>query len=162
MSKQDDVLTEESPARVVSVDVGQGECYATAALCRVEGEGCVVEKAWVQREGNGEWNLMMTRGELEPGYIMSPLKMDRMDAPPLTLADILQEPPAWMFGRGVEARNALQRCGKVHPFTCTTDSCRSSDEGGILTAVEEGWVCEGCGYKQALGPGTMWPFCGGV
>ena len=47
--------------------------------------------------------------------------------------------PEWMFGSSVEARNALQRSGKVHPYTCDNPDCRAT-----LRAVEDGWICEEC------------------
>lgn len=55
--------------------------------------------------------------------------------------------PEWMFGDSVEARNALQNCGRVHPYTCGNDSCRAT-----LRAVETGWICDHCGYEQSLSP----------
>lgn len=51
----------------------------------------------------------------------------------------------WMFGNSIEARNALQNCGKVHPYTCGDPDCRE-----VLRAVEGGWICEKCGYAQKL------------
>lgn len=53
--------------------------------------------------------------------------------------------PEWMFGSSVKARNALQRSGKVHPYTCGNGACR-----GVLCAVEGGWICDKCGYSQNL------------
>jgi hypothetical protein len=51
----------------------------------------------------------------------------------------------WMFGPSVEARNALQKRGRVHPFTCGNATCRET-----LTAVDDGWLCDKCGYTQKL------------
>jgi len=53
--------------------------------------------------------------------------------------------PEWMFGDSVEARNALQKSGKVHPYTCGESKCRAT-----LLATEEGWLCPVCGYTQKL------------
>lgn len=53
--------------------------------------------------------------------------------------------PDWMYGSSVEARNALQQSGRVHPYTCGNDACRET-----LRAVEGGWVCDKCGYEQSL------------
>ncbi len=76
-----------------------------------------------------------------------------------TISDFFKAPPAWMFGTSVEARNALQNCGKVHPLTCGNNR---SDEAhtayqklhggdlGQLVAVEGGWECPVCDYKQKL------------
>jgi hypothetical protein len=60
--------------------------------------------------------------------------------------------PEWMFGPGVEARNALQRSGRVHPYTCGNNECRSKTNQAPLLAVEGGWLCEHCGYEQRNGP----------
>ena len=49
------------------------------------------------------------------------------------------EIPEWMFGSSVEARNALQNSGMVHPYTCDNPDCRAT-----LRAVEVGWVCDEC------------------
>lgn len=57
--------------------------------------------------------------------------------------------PEWMFGDSVDARNALQNCGRVHPYTCGNDSCRTT-----LRAVEGGWICDACGYEQSLSLNT--------
>lgn len=69
--------------------------------------------------------------------------------------------PLWMFGDSVEARNALQHSGKVHPYTCGHDrhdaahaahaEKRGLHDVGILEATEDGWRCpvEGCSYTQA-------------
>jgi hypothetical protein len=64
---------------------------------------------------------------------------------------LFSPPPAWMFGPSVEARNALQNSGKVHPFTCGNDDCRSKTNQAPLRAVEGGWACDHCGYTQKLG-----------
>lgn len=57
--------------------------------------------------------------------------------------------PAWMHGKSVEARNALQNCGRVHPFTCGDNECRKTANQAPLRAVENGWVCDHCGYTQS-------------
>lgn len=62
----------------------------------------------------------------------------------------LEPVPEWMFGNSVEARNALQNCGQVHPYTCGNDACRSATRGAPLTAVDDGWLCSKCGYTQKL------------
>lgn len=64
----------------------------------------------------------------------------------------LAPPPDWMFGDSVEARNALQNCGKVHPYTCGNDGCRKARPEAVLRAVEGGWICDHCGYTQPLTP----------
>jgi len=51
--------------------------------------------------------------------------------------------PEWMLGSSVEARNALQNCGMVHPYTCDNPDCRAT-----LRAVEEGWVCDECSFTN--------------
>lgn len=56
--------------------------------------------------------------------------------------------PADMFGPSIEARNALQRSGKVHPYTCGNDTCRQAHPDAVLRAVDAGWVCDWCGYEQ--------------
>lgn len=58
--------------------------------------------------------------------------------------------PDWMFGDSVEARNALQKSGRVHPFTCGNSKCRGETNQAPLLAVEDGWLCENCGYAQKL------------
>lgn len=60
----------------------------------------------------------------------------------------LNQPQDWMFGSSIEARNALQQSGTVHPYTCYDDSCRSKTNGNPLRAVEDGWICDDCGLKQ--------------
>lgn len=57
--------------------------------------------------------------------------------------------PEWMFGKSVEARNALQNCGRVHPYTCGNNDCRKTTNQAPLRAVEDGWVCDHCGYTQS-------------
>lgn len=57
--------------------------------------------------------------------------------------------PEWMFGKSVEARNALQNCGRVHPYTCGNNDCRKATNQAPLRAVEDGWVCDHCGYTQS-------------
>ena len=45
----------------------------------------------------------------------------------------------------VDALNAFQRAGLFHPFTCGGEH----DDGGVvLTATENGWVCQLCDYTQ--------------
>lgn len=66
------------------------------------------------------------------------------------LEDLFAPVPNWMFGPSVEARNALQKSGKVHPYTCGNDECRAATDGAPLLAVEDGWRCERCGYGQSL------------
>lgn len=65
--------------------------------------------------------------------------------------------PDWMFGNSVEARNALQNSGQVHPYTCGNNRCdaahteyqkKNGGDFGQLVAVEGGWVCPVCGYNQ--------------
>lgn len=58
--------------------------------------------------------------------------------------------PEWMFGKSVEARNALQNCGRVHPYTCGNNDCRKATNQAPLRAVEDGWICDHCGYTQPL------------
>ncbi len=67
--------------------------------------------------------------------------------------------PSWMFGKSVEARNALQNCGRVHPYTCGNDrtdeahkayQAKHGGDWGQLVAVEGGWLCPVCGYRQGL------------
>jgi ribosomal protein L37AE/L43A len=54
-----------------------------------------------------------------------------------------------MFGKSVEARNALQNCGRVHPYTCENNDCRNTTNQDPLRAVEDGWICDHCGYTQS-------------
>lgn len=72
---------------------------------------------------------------------------------------LLEPIPPWMFGDSVEARNALQNCGQVHPYTCGGNRHDEAHEAyvrehggdnGQLVAVEGGWVCPVCGYEQSL------------
>ena len=63
---------------------------------------------------------------------------------------MIDEIPEWMFGDSVEARNALQRSGAVHPYTCGNEECRRKTDQEPLLAVEGGWLCEHCGYTQKL------------
>ena len=74
-------------------------------------------------------------------------------------AELIAPPPAWMFGNSVEARNALQRSGKVHPYTCgnnRTDAAHRAYQAahggdfGQLVAIEGGWRCPVCDYRQPL------------
>lgn len=73
--------------------------------------------------------------------------------------DPFAPPPSWMFGPSVEARNALQNSGKVHPYTCGKDrgdaahrayQAKHGGDLGQLIAVEGGWICPACDYTQAL------------
>lgn len=75
------------------------------------------------------------------------------------LANLLTPIPEWMFGTSVEARNARQRSGKVHPMTCgnnRTDAAHTAYQAehggdfGQLLAVEGGWKCPACDYTQKL------------
>lgn len=68
-------------------------------------------------------------------------------------------PPEWMFGSSVEARNALQNCGKFHPYTCgnnrmdaahTAYQKEHGGDFGQLVAIEGGWKCPVCDYTQKL------------
>jgi len=52
--------------------------------------------------------------------------------------------------KDVESRNIVQRSGMFHPYTCGNDDCRSKSGGAALLAVEDGWLCEICGYTQKL------------
>lgn len=72
-----------------------------------------------------------------------------------------QNPTAeWMFGPSVEARNALQKSGAVHPMTCGNDrgsavhreyqKAHPGEDLGQLVATETGWICPACGYTQPL------------
>lgn len=67
--------------------------------------------------------------------------------------------PEWMFGKSVEARNALQKSGRVHPYTCGNNrndkahvdyATENQLDNGTLLAVENGWLCPVCGYTQKL------------
>lgn len=72
----------------------------------------------------------------------------------------MMEPiPDWMWGSSVEARNALQNSGRVHPYTCRNDRTDAihkeyqkihGGDFGQLIAVEGGWECPACGYTQPL------------
>ena len=53
-------------------------------------------------------------------------------------SDFFDPIPEWMFGDSIEARNALQQSGRVHPYTCGNDSCRHKTDGKPLLAVEGG------------------------
>lgn len=77
----------------------------------------------------------------------------------MPIPESLKPPPMWMFGSSVEARNALQNSGKVHPYTCRgnrTDEAHKAyarehgGDYGQLVAVEDGWLCPVCGYTQRL------------
>lgn len=72
---------------------------------------------------------------------------------------VLEPPPLWMFGDSVEARNALQKSGKVHPMTCGNNrgdeahrkyAEEHGEDWGQLIATEEGWKCPVCEYTQPL------------
>ena len=58
------------------------------------------------------------------------------------------ELPEWIFDGNVESRNALQHCGRFHPYTCRDNDCRSSTDQAPLRAVESGWICDHCGLTQ--------------
>ena len=73
---------------------------------------------------------------------------DEPEETPSRWHTIWEEIPEWMFGKSVEARNALQNCGKVHPYTCGNNDCRKNTNQAPLRAVEDGWVCDHCGYTQ--------------
>ena len=64
--------------------------------------------------------------------------------------DLISPVPDWMFGNSVEARNALQKSGKVHPYTCGNYKCRTKTNQAALLATDDGWLCENCGYTQKL------------
>ncbi len=71
----------------------------------------------------------------------------------------------------VDALNATQRNGIIHPFTCPNRGngthVNHNGDLGALTATENGWICLSCGYKQdwayemMLNPldpfGPIWP-----
>lgn len=60
----------------------------------------------------------------------------------------------WNF-RQVQALNAWQRRGDVHPFTCGGDN-NGQRCGAVLRATVTGWVCsDGCGYTQNWAHGFM-------
>lgn len=72
---------------------------------------------------------------------------------------LFPEVKEWMFGNSVEARNALQNSGVVHPMTCGNDRHDEAHTAyqklhggdfGQLVAVEAGWVCPVCNYTQKL------------
>ena len=63
---------------------------------------------------------------------------------------ILEPIPKWMFGNSIEARNALQNCGKIHPYTCGNNDCRKATNQAPLRAIENGWICDHCGYTQKI------------
>ena len=48
----------------------------------------------------------------------------------------------------VEGRNKLQNSGRVHPYTCGNDDCRTKTNQAPLRATEDGWLCDHCGYTQ--------------
>lgn len=61
--------------------------------------------------------------------------------------------------QSVENRNRMQQSGQFHPLTCggnrmdETHRDYQAEHGGDygqLVAVEDGWVCPACGYRQAL------------
>lgn len=77
------------------------------------------------------------------------------------LEKLLEPIPEWMFGTSVESRNALQNCGRFHPYTCggnrMDDAHRKYEaehggDFGQMVAVEEPdgtrWRCPVCGYTQ--------------
>lgn len=64
--------------------------------------------------------------------------------------EIFKPAPSWMFESSIEARNALQNSGKVHPYTCGNDECRHKTRQAPLRAVEGGWKCDHCDYEQEL------------
>ena len=55
---------------------------------------------------------------------------------------------AWMFGDSVEARNALQQSGKVHPYTCRNNECREKTNQAPLRAIKSGWICDHCNEER--------------
>ena len=75
--------------------------------------------------------------------------------PPL---DPFEPIPEWMFGPSVEARQALQDSGRVHPYTCgynrTDDAHRAyqkihGGDLGQMRATEDGWECPVCKKQQS-------------
>ena len=74
------------------------------------------------------------------------------------LSDYTDEQINWMFaGETIEARNALQNSGLVHPYTCGNNRMDEAHKKyqeehggdfGQLIATNDGWVCPICGYKQ--------------
>jgi len=50
----------------------------------------------------------------------------------------------------VVSRNIVQNSPHFHPYTCGNTECRHKSGGAPLLAVEEGWLCELCGYTQKL------------
>ena len=43
----------------------------------------------------------------------------------------------------INSLNSFQKCGRIHPFTCGNDKCRSD-----LIATPSGWICPNCPYTQ--------------
>lgn len=59
------------------------------------------------------------------------------------------EPP-WDLAT-VEALNAYQEAGRMHPFTCPNrgdESHAENEYDGELLATEDGWLCQSCDYSQ--------------
>lgn len=56
----------------------------------------------------------------------------------------------------VKSLNDYQVARVFHPFTCgrCRDRYDSYQHDYLLTATEEGWVCQTCGYRQDW----AWPF----
>lgn len=52
---------------------------------------------------------------------------------------------AMLNDNSLSARNIVQNCGLVHPYTCGNDDCRA-----VLRAVEDGWICDKCDYTQKI------------
>ena len=59
------------------------------------------------------------------------------------ILDQFEPIPEWMFEDTIEAKNALQHCGRVHPYTCDNPDCRTT-----LRATADGWVCDLCNAEQ--------------
>lgn len=58
----------------------------------------------------------------------------------------------------VDALNAYQNAGRMHPFTCPNRGDglhRVTADLGALVATVDGWVCPDCDYTQGWAHGFM-------
>jgi len=109
-------------------------------------EGWVCENCWDEGD-HGEPGIRLDKeiARQNAPALAQPDDHQQQDCSPFPWEPI----PEWMFGKSAEARNALQNCGRVHPYTCGNNDCRKTTNQAPLRAVEDGWVCDHCGYTQS-------------
>ena len=93
--------------------------------------------------------LMEAEAELDAAKVKYDIAKLNFEKASASLGTLITT-PSYLFDQSVEARNALQHSGKVHPYTCGNDECRHVTNQYPLRATTTGWVCDHCGYTQPL------------